>query len=1038
MVEVARRQSVLFPNMFEMAKREVEKDLSGDDSNEDNSNSGSGSGSGDDENSSENSDSNSDSNSSNEEEEEEEEEEYDDEYYNRRRRRKRGESTLQNNNNEEEEEDVPEWKQKARKFMDGFPYQITMGILTIYVLFADDVKMLTTTKEVDPIFSIICIVLMGVFFVELIASSIILKDYFLGFYFWLDLVSCVSMLLDIHWFYDWFIDVISKSGSAGSTNSGNKAKSIGSIAKAGKSAKIAARAIRILRVIRIVRLVRVSKLYKARAKLIKLQMERKEELAKKEREQQQQQNQQNQQQQNQQLIDGQQPQQQIEGQQPQQQNVEMQLNQQNQQNNNLLSTPKKESHHTHTLSPSKQGNQSPSKAPESPSKKGKGKTDDIVSVTSKDSNDDLGEGDEDENNGEVPEESKVGKLLSERTNKKVIILVLVMMISIILFNASFYLSKKTGMEMGLKIFTNYDSMNNANLNLSFSIYVSENLGTDSPLVYLKVGSMVYGDEDDANNLRTQEKNNYTENCYYLDPSDTSSYLCTAVFDTTYANKISSVLNIAKTIFICIVLTVSSFCFSKDTQEMVLEPIETMITKVKQISKNPIQALQKNEKEEITKAIMEEEEEKNKCCNCGPCKDESSNTNSNFKRNNNKTKEVPLETEILESTITKIGALLALSFGDAGSEIIAKNMQRNSSGEVNPMIAGKKVMAIYGFCDIRNFTDTTEILQEKVMLFVNEIAEIVHENCSEYGGSANKNIGDAFLLVWKFDEKFTYKSKRTKEICVYNCDQVNQLCDMSLISIIKMFAKIYKSKTLDKYRKNKKLIKKFNGYMVRIGFGLHLGWSIEGAIGSSFKIDASYLSPNANMANGCEERTKEYGALLIMTDKFAEMLSDEARSCLRMIDIINMNTDEPLGLFTVDMDLFALTIDEEESESQQFFNDDPNMNNQATRKMMKYQKRLKRNKNLADAMAFPPKRQFWMDFVENSDDWQLMRQKYTENFYKNYNLGFDEFNFGDWGKAKEYLETALSVIPDDKSTIRMLDKMKSMNYQKPSDWAGNTE
>ena len=47
----------------------------------------------------------------------------------------------------------------------------------------------------------------------------------------------------------------------------------------------------------------------------------------------------------------------------------------------------------------------------------------------------------------------------------------------------------------------------------------------------------------------------------------------------------------------------------------------------------------------------------------------------------------------------------------------------------------------------------------------------------------------------------------------------------------------------------------------MGFGLHFGWGIEGAIGKSnkffvfliffkgseFKIDASYLSPNVNMA-----------------------------------------------------------------------------------------------------------------------------------------------------------------------------------------------
>ena len=32
----------------------------------------------------------------------------------------------------------------------------------------------------------------------------------------------------------------------------------------------------------------------------------------------------------------------------------------------------------------------------------------------------------------------------------------------------------------------------------------------------------------------------------------------------------------------------------------------------------------------------------------------------------------------------------------------------------------------------------------------------------------------------------------------------------------------------------------------LGFGLHVGWAIEGAIGSNYKIDASYLSPNVNL------------------------------------------------------------------------------------------------------------------------------------------------------------------------------------------------
>jgi len=33
------------------------------------------------------------------------------------------------------------------------------------------------------------------------------------------------------------------------------------------------------------------------------------------------------------------------------------------------------------------------------------------------------------------------------------------------------------------------------------------------------------------------------------------------------------------------------------------------------------------------------------------------------------------------------------------------------------------------------------------VFVNKIGSLVHEAVYRYGGSANKNIGEAFLLVW---------------------------------------------------------------------------------------------------------------------------------------------------------------------------------------------------------------------------------------------------------------------------------------------------
>ena len=78
-----------------------------------------------------------------------------------------------------------------------------------------------------------------------------------------------------------------------------------------------------------------------------------------------------------------------------------------------------------------------------------------------------------------------------------------------------------------------------------------------------------------------------------------------------------------------------------------------------------------------------------------------------------------------------------------------------------MIPGKKCCAIFGFCDIRGFAVCTEVLKQEVMLFVNEVAVIVHSCVDKYAGSCNKNIGDAWLLVWKVPETECYDGQDDK-------------------------------------------------------------------------------------------------------------------------------------------------------------------------------------------------------------------------------------------------------------------------------------
>ena len=74
---------------------------------------------------------------------------------------------------------------------------------------------------------------------------------------------------------------------------------------------------------------------------------------------------------------------------------------------------------------------------------------------------------------DIPEESKVGKKLTDLTTKRVIILVLSMMIAIMLFNPSLYYDPLSSMNFGIKIFNDFTSVLDPNLILAFNIYVDE-------------------------------------------------------------------------------------------------------------------------------------------------------------------------------------------------------------------------------------------------------------------------------------------------------------------------------------------------------------------------------------------------------------------------------------------------------------------------------------------------------------------------------------------------------------------------------------
>ena len=64
------------------------------------------------------------------------------------------------------------------------------------------------------------------------------------------------------------------------------------------------------------------------------------------------------------------------------------------------------------------------------------------------------------------------------------------------------------------------------------------------------------------------------------------------------------------------------------------------------------------------------------------------------------------------------------------------------------IPGKKVEIVYSICRIRQFTDTTECLQEEIIVFVNKIVKIIHLCTQHWEGKPTKNYGERYMITWK--------------------------------------------------------------------------------------------------------------------------------------------------------------------------------------------------------------------------------------------------------------------------------------------------
>ncbi len=156
-------------------------------------------------------------------------------------------------------------------------------------------------------------------------------------------------------------------------------------------------------------------------------------------------------------------------------------------------------------------------------------------------------------------------------------------------------------------------------------------------------------------------------------------------------------------------------------------------------------------------------------------------------------------------------------------------------------------------------------------------------------------------------------------------------------------------------------------------GMDAGWAVEGAVGSEYKIDATYLSPHVNMASRMMSASRQYGVTLLLSQAVEELLSKPAQEKLRHLDTVYVKgSSVAQRVFTYDarhhgVDFFLFERTPEQADM--------------------------------DAEGYNP-------FIwETDQDLLAMRQHVTDAFQRKFQEGVNEYLAGKWDDAIATLREA---------------------------------
>ena len=232
----------------------------------------------------------------------------------------------------------------------------------------------------------------------------------------------------------------------------------------------------------------------------------------------------------------------------------------------------------------------------------------------------------------------------------------------------------------------------------------------------------------------------------------------------------------------------------------------------------------------------------------------------------------LQEAVLHSQLTLQESKLRTAFSKfVPEEVINDFLVSTESQELKNKNEKRNVVVLMS--DIRSFTSISEVNKpEDVVNFLNTYFTHMVDIVKKYGGTVDKFVGDAIMVLFGAPISYNDNAKRAVQ------------------AAMEMYAQLEKIPCGN--------LKFPEGIKLDIGIGIHYGPVIVGQIGSADKTNYTVIGDTVNLASRLEGLTKLYGARIIISEAVRDEL-DESMNALLLDSVKVKGKTESVFIYRVD-------------------------------------------------------------------------------------------------------------------------------------------